>query len=176
MPVAVKGGLALRKALKQYTPDLAKQLPKEMSIALKPVVKTARGYAPSDNEILSGLRPRQMGEGRFPTYNASMVKRGIGYKTTPSKPNRRGFRSLARLFNKTAAGAIYETAGRKTQDSKFVQNLNSKNPSVMKGQNKLEGRVLYRAYEEDKGKAQNGVLKAIEKAKINLNKRASVVG
>lgn len=174
MPVAVKGGLALRKALKDYTPDLAKQLPKEMAVALKPVVKTARGYAPSDSQVLSNWKPRPMGEGRFPTYNASLVKRGIGYKTTPSKPNRRGFRSLARLFNKTAAGAIYETAGRKTPDSRFVQNLNNKYGSMMKGNAKMEGRVLYRAYEEDQGKAQDGVLKAIDKVKTNLNKRASV--
>lgn len=176
MPVAVKGAVALRRALREFTPDLAKQLPKEMAIALKPVVKTARGYAPSESQILSGWKPRSMGEGRFPTYNASMVKSGIGYKTTPSKPNRRGFRSLARLFNKTAAGAIYETAGRKTSDSRFVQNLNNKYASSMKGTGKLEGRVLYRAYEEDQGKAQNGVLKAIEKAKTRLNQRASVVG
>lgn len=176
MPVAVKGAVALRKALKDYTPDLAKQLPKEMAIALKPVIKTARGYAPSESQILSGWKPRSMGEGRFPTYNASMVKSGIGYKTTPSKPNRRGFRSLARLFNKTAAGAIYETAGRKTPDSRFVQNLNSKYASSMKGTGKSEGRVLYRAYDEDQGKAQTGVLKAIENAKNNLNKRASVRG
>jgi hypothetical protein len=176
MPVAVKGAVALRKALRDYTPDLAKQLPKEMAIALKPVIKTARGYAPSQSQILSGWQPRPMGEGRFPTYNASMVKAGIGYKTTPSKPNRRGFRSLARLFNKTAAGAIYETAGRKTPDSKFVQNLNNKYSSSMKGKAKMEGRVLYRAYEEDQGKAQDGVLNAIEKAKIKLNQRASVVG
>jgi hypothetical protein len=176
MPVAVKGAVALRKALRQFTPDLAKQLPKEMAIALKPVVKTARGYAPSSSEILSGWTPRPFSEARFPTYNASMVKAGIGYKTTPSKPNRRGFRSLARLFNKTAAGAIYETAGRKTPDSRFVRNLNSKYNSEMKGTAKMEGRVLYRAYEEDQGKAQTGVLKAIEKAKIKLNQRASVVG
>ena len=176
MPVAVKGAVALRKALRDYTPDLAKQLPKEMALALKPVIKTARGYAPSDSQILSGWKPRPMGEGRFPTYNASMVKAGIGYKTTPSKPNRRGFRSLARLFNKTAAGAIYETAGRKTPDSRFVQNLNNKYASSMKGNGKLEGRVLYSAYDEDQGKAQTGVLKAIEKAKTRLNQRASVVG
>jgi len=176
MPVAVKGGLALRKALKQYTPDLAKQLPKEMAVALKPVVKTARGYAPSDSQVLSGWKPRSMGEGRFPTYNASLVKRGIGFKTTPSKPNRRGFRSLARLFNKTAAGAIYETAGRKTPDSRFVQNLNNKYSSVLKGNAKMQGRALFRAYEEDEGKAQDGVLRAIDKAKNMLNKRASVRG
>lgn len=174
MPVAVKGGLALRKALKDYTPDLAKQLPKEMAVALKPVVKTARGYAPSESQVLSNWKPKSNGEARFPTYNASLVKRGIGYKTTPSKPNRRGFRSLARLFNKTAAGAIYETAGRKTPDSRFVQNLNNKYGSMIEGNGKMEGRVLYRAYEEDQGKAQDGVLKAIDKVKISLNKRASV--
>jgi hypothetical protein len=176
MPVAVKGAVALRKSLREFTPDLAKQLPKDMAIALKPVVKTARGYAPSDSQILSGWKPRSMGEGRFPTYNASMVKAGIGYKTTPSKPNRRGFRSLARLFNKTAAGAIYETAGRKTPDSRFVQNLNSKYSSVLKGDAKMQGRALFRAYEEDEGKAQDGVLRAINKAKDMLNKRAMVRG
>ncbi|CAB4167382.1 hypothetical protein UFOVP1262_6 [uncultured Caudovirales phage] len=176
MPVAVKGAVALRKALKDFTPDLAKQLPKDMAIALKPVVKTARGYMPSDSQIISRWKPRSMSEGTFPTYNASMVKTGIGYKTTPSKPNSRGFRSLARLFNKTAAGAIYETAGRKNPDSKFVQNLNRKYGSSMKGRDKMEGRALYRAYDEDSGKAQDGVLKAIEKAKRLLNSRATVRG
>jgi hypothetical protein len=176
MPVAVKGAVALRKSLREFTPDLAKQLPKDMAIALKPVVKTARGYAPSDSQILSGWKPRSMGEGRFPTYNASMVKAGIGYKTTPSKPNRRGFRSLARLFNKTAAGAIYETAGRKTPDSRFVKNLNNKYSSVLKGEAKMQGRALFRAYEEDEGKAQDGVLRAIYKIKNRLNQRATVRG
>jgi len=37
----------------------------------------------------------------------------LGYSTTTTKPNKRGFRSLATIFNKSAAGAIYETAGRK---------------------------------------------------------------
>ena len=176
MPVAVKGAVALRKALRSFTPDLAKGLPKEMALALKPVVKAAKGYAPSQSETLSNWQPRSFSEGRFPTYNARLVKSGIGYKTTPSRPNRRGFRSLARLFNKTAAGAIYETAGRKTRESVFVNNLNAKSNSQMKGNKEMEGRVLYRAYEEDKGKAQDGVLKAIENAKVMLNKRASVRG
>ena len=174
MPVAVKGGLVLRKSLRQFTPDLAKQLPKDMALALKPVVKTARGYLPSDSQVLSNWRPRDNSQARFPVYTARIAKAGIGYKTTPSKPNRRGFRSLARLFNKTAAGAIYETAGRKTPDSRFVKNLNSKHSSVFKGEAKMQGRALFRAYEEDEGKAQDGVLKAINKAKDMLNKRASV--
>jgi hypothetical protein len=176
MPVAVKGAVALRKSLRSFTPDLAKQLPKEMAIALKPVVKTARGYMPSDSEVLSNWRPRENSQGRFPVYTAKIAKAGIGYKTTPSKPNRRGFRSLARLFNKTAAGAIYETAGRKTPTSRFVQNLNNKYSSVLKGEAKMQGRALFRAYEEDEGKAQDGVLRAIDKIKMKLNQRATVRG
>ena len=171
MPATVKGGVELRKALRNFAPELGKETQKEIASVLKPVVKEARGFvttSPLSNWAREG--------GKFPVFNASIVKRGIGYKTTPSKPNRHGFRSLARLFNKTAAGAIYETAGRKTPGSKFVQNLNSKNPSVMKGTGKLEGRALYRAYEEDQGKAQDGVLKAIEKVKVKLNQRATVVG
>jgi hypothetical protein len=176
MPVAVKGAVALRKSLRSFTPDLAKQLPKEMAIALKPVVKTARGYMPSDSEVLSNWRPKENSQGRFPVYTAKIAKAGIGYKTTPSKPNRRGFRSLARLFNKTAAGAIYETAGRKTPTSRFVQNLNNKYSSVLKGEAKMQGRALFRAYEEDEGKAQDGVLRAIDKIKMKLNQRATVRG
>ena len=37
MPVAVKGGIELRKALKKFTPDLAKETQKEMGALLKPI-------------------------------------------------------------------------------------------------------------------------------------------
>jgi len=176
MPASVKGAVALRKSLRQFSPDLAKALPKEVAAALKPITKAARGYLPDDGQVLSGWLPRQMSEGRFPTYNARIVKAGIGYKTTPSKPNRRGFRSLARVFNKTAAGAIYETMGRKTPTSRFVQNQQSKYSSSMKGDGKLQGRALFRAYDENNGKAREAVLAAIKGAADKLNKRATVRG
>jgi hypothetical protein len=175
MPVQVKGALALRKALKDFTPDLAKQTRIEIAEALKPVVKVARGYFPNDSSVLSNWKPRASQDARFPTYTASIVKRGVGFKSTPSKVNSKGFRSLASLSNKTAAGAIYETAGRKTSNSTFVKNITGKaSDSKFKGSREMEGRALYRAYEENQGKAQDGVIKAIEKAALNLNKRASV--
>jgi hypothetical protein len=176
MPATVKGAVALRKSLRQFSPDLAKALPKEVAAALKPITKAAKGYLPDNGQVLSGWLPRQMSEGRFPTYNARIVKAGIGYKTTPSKPNRRGFRSLARVFNKTAAGAIYETMGRKTPTSRFVQNQQSKYGSSMKGDGKLQGRALFRAYDENNGKAREAVLAAIKGAADKLNKRATVRG
>jgi hypothetical protein len=172
MPASVKGGIELRKALRQFSPDLAKELPKEVAAALKPITKAARGYLPDDGQILSGWLARENSQARFPSYNARIVKQGIGYKTTPSKPNRRGFRSLARVFNKSAAGAIYETMGRKTPSSRFVQNQQDKYSSPMKGDGKMEGRALFRAYEENNGKAREAVLAAIKKAADRLNARA----
>jgi len=170
MPVSVKGGIELRKALRAYTPDLAKQMPKEIATALKPVVKVAKGYLPDNGSILSGWRSRENYNGRFPLYDASTARRGISYKTTPSKPNNRGFRSLARLFNKSAAGAIYETMGRRTPSSRFVQNQRNKYGSEFKGQGKEQGAVLFRAYDEDRGAARDGVLRAIEKANSDFKK------
>jgi hypothetical protein len=47
-------------------------------------------------------------------YDAAEPRRGIGYKLTPTKPNRQGWSSTVSIHNKTAAGAIVETAGRKS--------------------------------------------------------------
>jgi hypothetical protein len=110
MPVQVKGGIELRKALKKFTPDLAKDTQKEMSNLLKPIVSKARGFSPSQAP-LSGWG-KASGNGKFPVWDGRAAKGGVGYKTTPSKVNRQGFRSLARIQNASASGAIYETAGR----------------------------------------------------------------
>jgi hypothetical protein len=174
MPASVKGGIALRKSLRAFSPDLAKALPKQVAAALKPITKAAKGYLPDDGQVLSGWLARENSEARFPSYNARIVKQGIGYKTTPSKPNRKGFRSLARVFNKSAAGAIYETMGRRTPSSRFVQNQNSKYGASMKGTDKMQGRALFRAYDENNGKAREAVLAAIKGAADKLNARAKV--
>jgi hypothetical protein len=111
MPVEVRGALELRKAIKKFSPDLAKETRKELANLLAPIVKTARGFVPS-TAPLSGWAKAPTGTGRFPIWSSSAAKGGIGYKTSPSKPNREGFRAVARIVNASAAGAIYETAGR----------------------------------------------------------------
>lgn len=174
MPASVKGAVALRKSLRKFSPDLAKALPKEVAAALRPITKAAKGYLPDDGQVLSGWVARDGSQARFPSYNARIVKSGIGYKTSPSKPNRRGFRSLARVFNKSAAGAIYETMGRKTPQSRFVENQTGKYGSQMKGRDKMQGRALFRAYDDNNGKAREAVLAAIKGAADKLNAKARV--
>ena len=64
--------------------------------------------------------------------------------------------------------------GRKSPSSRFVQNQSSKYGSSMKGDGKMEGRALFRAYEENNGKARDAVLNAIKSAADKLNARAKV--
>tara|TARA_R110000868_G_scaffold182107_2_gene423129 strand:- start:162 stop:836 length:675 start_codon:yes stop_codon:yes gene_type:complete len=112
MPTEVRGVVELQKALKKFSPDLAKETRKELALLLAPIVKTARGFIPSEAP-LSGWGTTSPNSGWANRgWNTAAAKRGIGYKTTPSKPNKSGFRSLARIVNASAAGAIYETAGR----------------------------------------------------------------
>ena len=176
MPASVKGGIELRKALRKFSPDLAKETQKEIKVAIKPISQSAKGYVPDRGQVLSGWLPRQMSEGTFPTFNPFLVKSGIGYKTTPSKANRRGFRALAQVFNKSRAGSIYERMGKLSPDSRFVANQDGKYRNPLKGKGRMQGRLLYRAYDENNGKATAGVLKAIKTAGDKLNRQASVRG
>ena len=194
MPTEVKGALALRKALKKYEPDLAKSTQKEIATALKPIVAKARGFLPANDAVPSGWLKRENAGGKWATryYDQTEAKRGISYKTTPSKPNRKGFRAVASILNKSAAGSIYETAGRKT----LGQQGQSSNPQAGqefiaalggtrnifnaenyggKGRhsNKQRGRAMFRAVYEDQGKARAAVMKAIEKAGVEFNRRTS---
>jgi len=212
MPTELEGGVELRLALRKFAPDLAKATQKEMATAMRTVTSVAKGYVPSDGAMLSGWTKQISSEDinyrPFPKYSASEAKRGIGYSTTPSRPNKSGFRSLARIFNRSASGAIYETAGRVHPDGRpqktvitvtksyysfqytrsdtkkenlslnpnagkqFIDRLNSTGemvnarPKGLVGRpgHKQKGRLIFRAWAQDNGRANAAVIKAIEKA------------
>jgi len=163
MPVAVKGGIELRKALKKFTPDLAKEMQLEMAALLKPIASKARGFIPSDAP-LSGWGKASVDARWY--WDGRAAKKGVGYKTTPSKANRSGFRSLARIQNASMSGAIYETAGRKNPGGNFSPRL----PGQLVGSRKMAGRAIFRAWSEDNGKTNAAVIKAIEDARDKFNK------
>jgi len=123
MSTEVENALELRLALKKYMPDLAKETQDEMANALRPVVARARGFIPADSRLLSGwvkgtASIDTINYRAFPTFSSSDAKRGLGYRVTPSKPNKSGFVSLARIQQANAGGAIYETAGRLNPNGK----------------------------------------------------------
>ena len=181
--VEIRGNTDLRKALKRFAPDLDKELRKELAAALKPVVKQARGFAPATGDIMKGWQPRSFSEARFPFYDNATVTKGITFSTGVSKPNKNGFTSNARVMNKSAAGAIYETAGRKNLGGQpwvgskaggsshkvsrstrrgagpqFIDNLGQLTTSLAG-----VGRLIFRAWAADKGRAYGIAMKAIDK-------------
>jgi hypothetical protein len=167
MPTKVQGVLALRKALREFEPDLAKETTKQIAGFLKPLVKDAKGFMPSNSEVPSGFVQRPRKTAKFPMYDATIAKRGISYKSSPSKANRSGFRALASIFNKSAAGAIYETAGRK---SGIRGNFTPRFSGQLVGdKQKMQGRAMFRAYEKDEGKAKAAVIKAIQASAVKFN-------
>lgn len=190
MKIEIQSNAQFRKALRRFAPDLDKELKKEMGKALRPVVKQAKGFVPSDSP-LSGWAGRSFNEGRFPTYNSSTIKSKIGYSLSPSKPNKNGFSSMATVFNNSRAGAIYESAGRNgAQGQPWVgpkgpagnRYSHSRNPKAgeqfiaalpeLKGSLKGRGRLIYRAWAENKGLAEGAVRKAISKAEMHLVARS----
>lgn len=114
MPIELKGVEELRKALKQYAPDLDKQLKKDLTIATQHMVNAARGFVPAVPPLSNWGREG----GNFPTYNAEDIRNGIRLSTARSKINKNGFASSVRIVNANAAGAIYETAGRKNSNGR----------------------------------------------------------
>jgi hypothetical protein len=181
--VEIRGNSDLRKAMRRFAPDLEKNLRKEMASGLKPVVAKARGYVPAESPM-SGWAARSFNQGKFPTFNSGVIQRGITYSTTVSKTNKNGFNSMAAIYNKSASGAIYETAGRKNPNgqpwvgpksagtSKKVSRSNNPNAgqtfinnlpplvSSLQGQ----GRLIYRAWAEDKGIAHGIIMRAVDKS------------
>ena len=190
MQIELQGNADLRKALRRFAPDLEKALKIEMQRGLAPVAKTARGFVPSDSP-LSGWAARSFTEGTFPQYKASTIKSKIGFTTSVSKKNKNGFSSMASVFNNSRAGAIYESAGRNgLQGQPWVgpkgpaghKYSHSRNPKAgeqfiasmppLTGSLKGRGRLIFRAWNENKGVAEGIVNKAVTTAEQELYKRS----
>lgn len=113
MAIVLEGGLNTLKALRKFTPDLYKEMNKEIRSAMQEVISDAKSRVPvSINGLSQWSQPNKyLGQQNFPKYNSSVIRRGLQYSTRSSRPNKSGYMILYSLLNKTAAGAIAETAG-----------------------------------------------------------------
>jgi len=179
--VELRGNSDLRKALRAFAPDLDKELKTELRKALSPVVRKARGYVEANP--MSNWNSSSSDTATFPKYNSAAISRGIGFSTGVTRINKNGFSSMAKIYNRTAAGAIYEQAGVKNPQGQpwvgpagpkgskyshsnwkgagqqFIENL-PEIQSSLKGR----GRLIYRAWAESRGVAEGAAMRAIDKA------------
>ena len=191
MPVVIEGVVGLRKALNKLAPDIKKELDKEVREALKPVIADARSKVPASapGGLINWNNPgyerksRTSRERAFPSYDGKAVRKGLTYSVTPSRMRGTGFVSLFTLLNRSATGAIIETAGRKNPGGNPASKSNNPNAGkrfigAMNGVGALKdysgrgqmstGRLLYAAYARNEGRALNAVLKAVQNAQDQL--------
>lgn len=203
MPVVIEGLDETLKAMRQFEPDLAKNLNHDIQTVLLPVAKKAQGYVRSELPGLSNwtfaTHGRKITEessvfkvkrGSFPKFNASIVRRGIKVTIGETRPNRSGFVSFYRLSNLTAAGAIMETAGRKNPggqewkpSSGSHSYSHSRNPDAglhfinslgaSAGAGNMKGRLIFRAWDDWEGRALASVVKSIELTVATFHRRAA---
>jgi hypothetical protein len=205
MATEVKGLIELRKALKDYAPNLAAQLDDQMALALGGIVKKAQSYAPVDSPLSNwSYRKRSEknaeGQRKFPLYNSARVVKGIKYSSTPRRTNKKGFKAVYYIINKSAEGAIYETAGRKNPNGQpwvgrkgepndhsvshsnnpqagadFIQSMGELKQGNVESSTKrgryMKGRLIFRAWAEDYGKANAAALTAIYNVNEQFKKK-----
>jgi len=191
MPVELKGLANTQKAMRKFTPGLYQRMNAEISAVMLPVRNEARSYVPL--KVLSKWQ-HQTGVWALSdrTYDAITIKKGIVYRRGRTKANDKGFRSSYRIVNTTAAGAIYETAGRKNPSGqpwvgakgkgggsyshsdnpraglRFINSLGGQ----LVGGGKFKGRLIYRAWAKQNGKVIPSVINSINYAILEFNKAA----
>lgn len=205
MPAVVQGLVETKRALREFAPDLKRALDREARSFLSAMVRDAKGFVPA-NSPLSGWQIHSKGRAisaqtsafstrAFPLFQTAEIKAGLTYKVGGMKTTRTGFRAEYALLNKSAAGAIYETAGRvnpqglpwvgpsASPTNKKVSH--SRNPKAGKqfidaidqkdGYRQIhgrhDGRLAFRAVEKDNGKAIRGITDAVTVAAEKLQTR-----
>ena len=182
MPLNITGVEPTLKAMRKFDKDLTKQMNIEIKAAMITIRDKARGDVPQGfPTYLSGWEKRGKIQSqpvfntsgrvrKFPLFDTAEVKAGIVYRQGKSIQNRQGYRAQYYVRNNSAAGAIYETAGRVQSG----QQGRSNNPQAGKlfigamgslyGKNEQRGRLIFKAWEQDQGKATLAVTVAIDKA------------
>ena len=202
MPVVVNGVREFLKAIDQLDDDMFANVKASLKTPMIKVANRSKAEFPSNQNVLSGwLKQAEPQEGQrrpFPAYDQTTAQRGIKYKLGPNKKNRSGYSVYNYVSNESAAGAIYETAGRKTTGAQgaslnpdagvqFIQALPNVVDATMAGSvgrrgRKNKGRVIYKVWKEEQGEVYANLKKALDDAifayykKMPLEQKSQVLG
>lgn len=161
-------------ALKDFDKDAVKRFNKVINTELAGAERSAKG-AIQDQPPMSGWRKADAAKGRtrggagWPGWDASAIRSGITKTKAQGKVRGDYTTSAGALLNKSAAGAIFEVAGRKTKPGtgyksgeQFLRTLNNRF--------KEASRVVWRVVDRDANKIQANVNNALNDAKTELQR------
>lgn len=161
-----------RKALKDYAPEVLKEMNKEIRGVGKSLTLLSKGNIPEKppmrgwREVTAANGSSRGGSG-WPAWNASEIRKGVKFKTGGRRKKGSNISDAYALINESAAGAIFELAGRRSNGAgtgvQFIENLNRV---------RRASRAIWNALDErGKEEIQKGILDAIKKAEDQLQAR-----
>jgi len=155
MPVEVVGVKDVLKGLEFIDEDMRQRIRAAIDPLMRGVADKAKAFVPGNGEVLSGwskaINPT-INYKPFPKYDASVVKAGIGYNAGENKTQKNGFKVSNYVYNVSAAGRIYETAGRNNPQGRApFQQIDPSRPGTTFGPVQgFEGKKRAREYTYNK--------------------------
>ena len=166
-------------SLKEFDKDAVKRFNKVINTELAGAERDAKGLI-SEEPPMSGWRkadaakPRKTTRGGkgWPGWNAGEIKSKITKTKAQGKVRGDYTTSAGALLNKSAAGAIFEIAGRKASGTKGMTAQSSSGQFLRTIGNRFgnASRVVWRVVDKDKAKIEANVARALEDAKAELQK------
>lgn len=161
------------KALQEFDKNAVKEFNKVINSELRGAKKDAQNFVKSEPP-LSGWNtqparnPRTRGGAGWPQWDQSIIKAGISSSKAEGKVNRMsGYTTSAgALKNRSAAGAIYELAGRKNRTGRFISNLENKEGNA--------SRLIWKSVDKNKDKIIKNVFQALDDAKAKLQQHLNM--
>jgi hypothetical protein len=115
MPVEIVGVKDVLNGLTFIDEDMYRRVKLAVEPVMKGVEAKAKGFVVSNSDVLSGwAKPisSTVDYRPFPKYDSATVRGGIGYKEGQNRRFSNGYTVESYVYNISAAGRIYETAGR----------------------------------------------------------------
>jgi hypothetical protein len=154
------------KALEKFDKDAVKSFNKVINSELKIAKKDAQGFVKADAP-LSGWstqparNPRTRNGAGWPAWDQSVIRSGISSSKAEGKVRRDYTTSAGALKNRSAAGVIYELAGRSNRGTgTFISNLEKKESQA--------SRLVWKSVDKNKDRIVNNVEKAFNQVKSKL--------
>jgi hypothetical protein len=160
------------KALEAFDKEAVRNFNKVLNNELGSAKTEAQSLV-SDTPPLSGwstqpaANPRSRNGAGWPAWDQSVIKSGISMTKAEGRVRRDYTTNAGALKNKSAAGVIYEVAGRKNKSAgknKFISNLSSKDNPFM------PSRLIWHVVDKNRSRIIENVSKAFDDVKSKLQK------
>lgn len=164
-------------ALKDFDKDAVKRFSKVINDELAGAERDARNII-GEEPPMSGWRKSDAARGKtrggegWPGWNAGEIRSKITKTKAQGKVRGDYTTSAGALLSKSAAGSIFEVAGRKTKatagrtsSAQFLRNLGNRFGKA--------SRVVWRVVDKDRARIEANVARALEEAKLELQKNLS---